>query len=304
VLKRLAPRWESDDCPFTLFAYSYSALDILRFAKQRGWHTVLSQIDGGRKDEEIVAGEHLRHPEIISEWQPAPPGYWQVWEQECALADSIVVNSEWSRRLLVDAGIAPQKVRVIPVAYESVSEACALQRSYPREFNAERPLRVLFLGAFALRKGAIAVMEAMQALREEPVEFSMVGAVNVQVPTMLRDSAKVKWIGPVSRESTATYYRAADLFLFPTLSDGFGMTQVEARAWKLPIISTPFCAPIVQHDVNGLVLPELTGAHLAEAICELLKSPKRLKCLSNGTASESQRYNPERVRDQLFALGA
>jgi glycosyltransferase involved in cell wall biosynthesis len=304
VLKRFAPWWESEAQSLTLFAYSYSALDLLRFAKQHGWRTVLSQIDGGRRDEEIVAAEHLRHPDIVSQWQPAPCQYWRAWEEECALADSIVVNSEWARRLLVEAGIAPQKLQVIPVAYEPMPTAFGWQRSYPAAFNATRPLRVLFLGAFAVRKGAMAVMEAMHSLREEPVEFWMVGAVNVQVPGMLRDSPRVKWIGPVSRQSTALYYQEADLFLFPTLSDGFGMTQVEARAWKLPIISTPFCAPIVQHGVNGLVLPELTGSQLAEAIHGLLKDPQRLKCLSDGASSEFQRYNPDRVRDQILALGA
>src|SRR5882762_7093446 len=56
----------SDFQPSTLnsqpvvFAYSYAALEILRYAKQRGWRTVLGQIDSGPVEEEIVAEEVAR----------------------------------------------------------------------------------------------------------------------------------------------------------------------------------------------------------------------------------------------------
>ena len=61
----------------------------------------------------------------------------------------------------------------------------------------------------------------------------------------------VRWIGPVSRAKTAAFYRQADLLVFPTFSDGFGLTQLEAQAWKLPIIATKFCGDVVQDRSVG-----------------------------------------------------
>lgn len=287
----------------TLFAYSYAALEIFRFAREQGWKVIMSQIDGGMEDERIVERAHRSAPELHSRWQPAPAEYWRQWREECALADEIVVNSDWSRGLLEAVGVPPDKLHVIPVAFNDAARADSFQRRYPTEFNRTRPLKVLFLGAFSIRKGAVAVLDAIELLSEDPIEFSIVGSVDIEVPARFREMPKVRWIGPVSREGTAEHYREGDVFLFPTVSDGFGMTQVEARAWKLPIIATPFCAPIVQHGTNGLVIAELTGSHLAEAIRGLLQDPKRLKHLADGSAGEYQSYHPDTVREQILALG-
>ncbi len=287
----------------TLFAYSYAALELFRFAKAQSWKVIMGQIDGGVEDERIVEQAHRLHRELHPRWAPAPAEYWSQWREECALADKIVVNSDWSKGLLEAAGVEPCKLQVIPVAFKATESSQSFQRSYPSEFNNNRPLRVLFLGAFAIRKGAAAVLEAIELMSGEPIEFSIVGSVGVEVPARFRAMPHVRWVGSVSRESTAKYYRECDVFLFPTVSDGFGMTQVEARAWKMPIIATPFCAPIVQHGVNGLVISELTGSHLATAIRELLRDPKLLKSLADGDPGEYQSYHPDRVREQLLALG-
>ena len=303
VFSRLASQVEREGSRPILFAYSYAAIELLRFAKANGWQTVLGQIDGGRCDEELIAREHKKHQGLSSYWQPAPKEYWANWQEECSLADTIVVNSVWSEALVNDAGIDAGKLKVIPVPYQAEARARNFQRVYPEEFSSGRPLRVLFLGAFALRKGAAAVLEAMQLLTNEPVEFWIVGSSGIDIPPTLRRSAKVKWIGPVSRETTADYYRNADLFLFPTISDGFGMTQVEARGWKLPVIATPFCAPIVTDGINGLVLTEISGESLSNAIQFLLKDPTELKRLADGSPQEYDEYSFASVRERLISLG-
>src|SRR2546423_12007850 len=102
----------------TLLSYSYTALEPFRHAKSQGWKTVLVQIDPGPEEERIVAKEVARVPHFASGWQPAPAEYWASWRKECALADRIVVNSEWSREGLLRSGVPAEKLSVIPLAYE------------------------------------------------------------------------------------------------------------------------------------------------------------------------------------------
>src|SRR5262245_61804474 len=92
--------------PPMLLSYSYTALAPFRYAKDRGWKTVLVQIDPGPEEEKIVAEEVARVPDLAGEWQPAPAEYWVHWREECNLADRIVVNSEWSREGLVRQGVS------------------------------------------------------------------------------------------------------------------------------------------------------------------------------------------------------
>src|SRR5205809_6290748 len=129
-----------------LFAYSYAARDIFRFAKAQGWKTVLGQIDPGPVEEEIVRAEHEIHPEFVSDWRSAPADYWKSWREECHVADRIIVNSQWSFDALLQTGISKEKLSVIPLAYEPPADDSPTIHKYPDRFTPERPLRVLFLG--------------------------------------------------------------------------------------------------------------------------------------------------------------
>ena len=262
----------------TIFAYSYAAKDIFDFARSRGWRTVLGQIDPGPAEERIVAGLHKNSAIPHAHWEPAPEGYWDNWRDECSLADQIVVNSAWCKDALMSEGVAAAKIRVIPLAYEN--ETGALARRYPSSFSAERPLRVLFLGQINLRKGVEHLLGAVKLLDCEHVEFWFVGPMQIRVPQELRLHRQIRWFGVAPRTAVDSYYRDADVFILPTLSDGFGLTQLEAQAWKLPVIASRFCGEVVRDGMNGIVLEEVSGNRIADVIVSLLRAPERLSAMS------------------------
>ena len=263
-----------------LFSYSYAALELLRYAKQRGWRTVLGQIDPGIYEEKIVAAEHAKHPDLAPDWHPVPPNYWQSWQQECELADQIVVNSHWSKQLLERASVDSDKIKIVPLVYTPPAIAQDFQRNYPNTFSKERPLRVLFLGLVTLRKGIATLLKTIRQLEDEPIEFWIVGPQEIKIPEHLLNHPQVRWIGPVPRSQAQNYYQQADVFLFPTLSDGFGLTQLEAQAWKLPIITSQNCGKVVQHGVNGLCLPEVNSTEISLALRDCYQRPQKLLAYS------------------------
>jgi len=264
----------------TIFAYSYAAREIFKFARARGWRTVLGQIDPGPAEERIVSGLQQTSPIQHTHWEPAPHTYWNNWRDECSLADQILVNSDWSRNALIAEGVATEKIRVLPVAYEPANDTRSFRRHYPRAFSAERPLRVLFLGQINLRKGVAQLLEAVKLLSGEHVEFWFVGPMQIRVPQELRLHPKVRWFGVAPRVTVESYYRDADAFILPTLSDGFGLTQLEAQAWKLPVIASRYCGDVVRDGVNGVVLEEVSGLAIAEVIGRFLRAPEKLSAMS------------------------
>jgi glycosyltransferase involved in cell wall biosynthesis len=264
-----------------LMSYSYAAGELFAFARRRGWRTVLCQIDPGPAEEEIGSKLHDAAPGQGSSWERAPSTYWSEWRRECTLADRIVVNSSWSRDALVGEGIPADKIKVVPLAYERPQGGISFSRRYPTSFDRARPLRVLFLGQVNLRKGIVPILDAVRLLRDEPVEFTFVGPIQISIPSDLLNGPRVRWLGPAPRQATDEYYRNADVFLFPTFSDGFGLTQLEAQAWKLPVIATAFCGEVVQHGRNGWVLPEITPLSIASILRELLRDPSRLQAASD-----------------------
>ena len=264
----------------TVFAYSYAAREIFKFARERGWRTVLGQIDPGPVEESIVTDLQNKLPVQHTHWKPALKAYWDNWREECSLADQIVVNSNWSRDALIADGVATDKIRVIPVAYEVANDSRSFQRHYPRAFSAERPLRVLFLGQINLRKGVAQLLEAVKLLSGEHVEFWFVGPTQIHVPEELRRHPQVRWFGVAPRVAVDRYYRDADVFILPTLSDGFGLTQLEAQAWKLPVIASRYCGDVVRDGLNGVVLKEVSGHAIADVLHEFLRSPETLSEMS------------------------
>lgn len=276
-LSQIAPR---GDAP-VMMSYSYAAAELFAFARRKGWRTVLGQIDPGPVEEEIVAGLHAAAPRTGGDWTRAPAAYWSEWRRECALADRIVVNSSWSRDALVQEGVPADKIRIVPLAYERPPESVGFGRRYPSSFSSARPLRVLFLGQVNLRKGLGPLLDAIRLLSGEPIEFTIVGPVQISIPEDLRSNRQVRWQGPAPRAATGQFYRDSDVFLFPTFSDGFGLTQLEAQAWMLPIITTRFCGKLVEHGRNGWILPEITPQCIADMLRECLRDPARLQAASD-----------------------
>jgi hypothetical protein len=294
-----------------LLSYSYTALEPFRYAKTHGWKTLLVQIDPGPAEEAIVAEEAARVPGLAGTWQPAPPEYWNDWRQECKLADRIVVNSEWSRDGLIRGGVPREKVSIIPLAYEApaaFAEAPAAKdvkgaRIYPARFTQERPLRILFLGQINLRKGVARLLEAARILRNEAVEFWMCGPVEISMLGANQDGGRMKWLGPVTRKQAAEFYRDADVFILPTLSDGFAVTQLEAQAHGLPIIASKFCGKVVENGCNGIILEEPTAKCIAATIRDCIGNPDGLHKVATASRVRDE-FTIQALGHQLQELGA
>jgi glycosyltransferase involved in cell wall biosynthesis len=260
-----------------LFSYSYAAKDLFLFARQRGWTTVLGQIDPGPEEERIVAGEQQRYPALGAWWSPAPREYWQNWREECRLADRIVVNSAWSRECLVREGVPAGKVEVIPLVFEpgeagpdpNGAESAGAKRSAanpgPRLWSRDRPFRLLFLGQINLRKGVGRLLDAMQSLEAEPVRLILAGPSSID-PAAWSRRPNLEGIGPVPRSATGALYRQANAFILPTLSDGYALTQLEALWHGVPVIASKQCGAAVEPGRNGWILDDLEPETIARTI--------------------------------------
>lgn len=280
-----------------VFAYSYAARDIFREAKAAGCRTILGQIDPAVAEEEIVAEAVSRHPELQPRLQRAPWAYWQRWREECDLADCILVNSDWTREGLTSAGIAADKLRLVPLAYDAVH---AQPRAWPQRFDAERPLRLLFLGSFNLRKGAAELLEAARLLRDAPVEIHVVGGTELAIPGDDRANPRLILHGSVPRQRVHDHFATADLFILPTLSDGFGISMLEAQAHGLPVVASRRCGNVVRNGVNGLLLDKVTGIDIATAINRYLCSPNSLAQHGAAALEAVGRFTASTITNQLL----
>lgn len=268
------------------FAYNTGCLETLGRLGDRGVKTIVDQIDPGRTEYELVVEEAARWPGWAKVELKISPDYCDRLVAEWEAAHAVVVNSEWSKTALLSQGIPDNKIHVVPLAYEP-HETPQERRPTPKE----RPLQVLWLGSVILRKGIQYLMEAARLLSDRSIQFSVVGSVDISSQAIASAPANVLFKGRVTRNHTAEHYRNADLFVFPTLSDGFGLVQLEAMAHGLPVISTPNCGAVVEHGKNGLIVPARDPAALADAIASLDDDRSKLEAMSRQAMTTSQNYS-------------
>jgi glycosyltransferase involved in cell wall biosynthesis len=285
IFKRLSSQHD-------VLGISYTSLNIFQIAKGREQKTVLFQIDPGYKEEQIVADLLEKNKDkFATTWKRAPESYWADWKKECGLSDVIMVNSEWSKDALMGEGIDERKIKILPLPFPLESKHFQYEKKYTEVFNQERPLKLLFLGTLTLRKGIHLVIEAASKLIEYPIEFILVGHNELNASVL--ELPNVQYKGVVSRSETDILYQSADAFLFPTFSDGFGLTQLEALSWNVPVIASKYCGRVVIKDFNGIILPECNSEELITAILMCLKNPAYLKQLSLNGIKTVEKFTVE-----------
>ena len=266
-----------------LFAFDTGALEALQVARDRGFVTIVDQIDPAKVEEDLVLEEVARWPGWQATESKAPQAYWDRLRREWDAADLVLVNSPWSRRALVQQGVEEKRIIVVPQAYEQPHDL-----TEPRADAMDRPFTVLWLGHVNLRKGIQYLIEAARIVPPEKVQFKVVGPVWISDSVVASAPGHVQFVGPVPRLEVTDWYRRADAFVLPTISDGFAITQLEAMAHGLPVIATDHCGEVVSDGVDGFIVPVRDAEALAAAI-ERLASDRDLLCTMRACAIEKSR---------------
>ena len=128
---------------------------------------------------------------------------------------------------------------------------------------------MLWLGSVILRKGIQYLVEAAKLLKDTNLKFVIAGPVGISKEAVASAPPSMTFVGRVTRDRTDQLYEQADLFVLPTLSDGFAATQVEAMSKGLPVVTTPNCGEVVTDGLDGLIVPAGDADALAKALLKL-----------------------------------
>lgn len=286
------------------FGYNTGCLETLHYLRGSGIFYVLDQIDPARLEEKIVDDEIAKWPGWQTNTGHIPKVYWDRVAEEWALADMIVVNSEWSRNALISQGVAKDKLVVVPLAYETRQTAPDTPDGTPRRKklgHATTTLTVLSLGQVNLRKGIQYLVEAARLLEGSNILFVVAGPIQILPSVVAAAPRNMKFVGRVSRDRIGLLYDEADLFVLPTLSDGFAITQLEAMAYGLPVIATARCGEVVSDSEDGWIIPAGDGAVLAERILQLHQDRTSLSAMSARALSKVGQFSLESYAHRLEA---
>lgn len=151
--------------------------------------------------------------------------------QEMQLADVVLAPSAFAR----DTILAHVDKPVALAPYGVDVDAWAPAADVPA--TADR-LTFLFAGQIGVRKGIPLLLEAWKAANLKSAALRLVGSWQLAAMRQRDMPADVSWVGPVGALELRLHYQAADVFVFPTFFDAWGLVVGEALACGLPVLTT------------------------------------------------------------------
>jgi colanic acid/amylovoran biosynthesis glycosyltransferase len=203
------------------------------------------------QDEERRTGIRLDRPDDWSQRRE---------EREYELADRVVVLSTFARDSFVGEGVDPSRLRVLFLGAdtETFRPIPDIIESRCQRILSGAPLRVLYVGALSLQKGLWDARSLVRRLEHGPFHFRFVGPARAEGRSILRQLRTMAEVVPkVAQRNLPTWYSDSDIFLFPTLQDGFAVVLAQAQASGLPILTTPNCCgpDLIDDGETGWILP-------------------------------------------------
>lgn len=251
---------------------------VLRAARRLGVRTVIQLTLMGSDDPQTLS-LHRKYTRSLS----------RRLVHRLGEADAILALSRALAHRAVEFGWPPEKVRCSGIAKDPLffhpaadwREKEMLRHGFGVPSNA---ILVSYVGYLSRRKGTDILIQAWRRIALEypsavlilAGDFSRGGDISREMFEGL-GSSNVRLLGPLGRRRVADLLRASDLFVFPTLREGFGAALLEAVMSGLPAVASHLGGitdMMVQSGENGILSPPGDAQSLALAIGTLVHSAR------------------------------
>jgi glycosyltransferase involved in cell wall biosynthesis len=287
------------------YAYEDGALETFREAKRRGVAALYDlPIGYWRAARDILIEESERHPEWASTLIGNDDSATKTArkDEELSLADTVYVASTYTLKTLSFAPDFKANVEVIPYGAPLTTKAHAEKA----QREAGRPLRVIFVGSLGQRKGLSYLFDACRSL-DRGVELTVIGTLPlVRCEALEQELQKVRWIPSCPHQQVLAEMAAHDVFVFPSLFEGFGLVLLEAMAMGLPIITTPHTAgpDLIEDGREGFIVPIRSSAAIAEKLENFRSNPELAAEMGRRAAARASEFTWESYGEKLASSAA
>lgn len=211
-------------------------------------------------------------------------------------------QSEFLRKYKDKVVTIPNGINIKDFEIPYSKEQCRLKLDLPLYDNI-----LLYLGALTPNKGPDLLIKAMPKVIKEITDVKLVVVGTGPMKEELKELSKTLgiygyeyvrfdgFVGDVFKK--ALYYKAADVFVFPTLKDIFGIVILESIACGTPIVASNIggIPDVIKDGETGLLIPPKNPEALANAIIKILQDKTLSSRLSKNGKEEAKKYSWEKI---------
>lgn len=283
-----------------LFCYSYYASEAFREGENRLPHRFLFQVHPHPQSiRELLLEEVELTPQgafsLRAEHELSwPDKHFERLCREPGLANGWVVASSYTAKTLAANGISREQIHVVPYG---VDTSAFVKRQRPP--SSDEPFRIIFIGSLIQRKGLSYLLEAARLLKKRDVKIFLCGrgVVDNDLINHYSDLDIEVKIG-LQRDELVQLIHKCDVFVLPSLVEGFAHVIVEAMACGLPVITTDHtCGPdIITEEDHGFIVPIRDARAIAQKLEWGIENREELAFMGDKAASQAALFTWEKFR--------
>ena len=286
-----------------LFAYSYYAADA--FALPRAFSNqkrLLFQLhphpfsvrkvlenelqNAPLASESILYENEFRYDEL----------YLKQLASESQLADGIAVASKYTAETLVENGVPRNKISVIP--YGISGERFTKRTTKPPG----KGLKAIFIGSMVQRKGLSYLLEAIHMLNDSNIELVICGRGFSDEKLLDHyKSSQITVKKNLPYKELLQEMHSSDVFIFPTLCEGFAHVVLEAMSIGLPVITTDRCCgpDVIEEGKQGFIIPPNNSREIADKLNWSASNKESLYNMGQAAAARAAEFTWQNFRQKI-----
>jgi glycosyltransferase involved in cell wall biosynthesis len=219
--------------------------------------------------------------------------------REYQMADFISVPSSFAQQTFLAAGFPREKIVRMPLGIDT-------DTFHPGPRRSGR-FRILFVGRLELCKGLQYLLQAFSRLKSSAVELWLVGPIMPEIKPLLDKThdQRVRVLGPVAQAELPALYQSADVLVFPTVYDAFGLVILEAMACGIPVIATEHSAApdIIDEGSDGFIIPIRDATAIEQRIRWIIDRRQETQLLREAARDKVVRdYSLEQYAERVVQI--
>jgi glycosyltransferase involved in cell wall biosynthesis len=226
-------------------------------------------------------------------------------------ADIIIADSYSTKRDIIEFfKIDEEKIKVIHLGVESRFRPISNVEGYRTRNNLPTKM-VLNIGTLEPRKNVVALVRAFKKLQERGLrDYNLViagekGWLYKKIFEEIRSSGmeqSIRLLGIIRDDELPLLYNCADLFVYPSLYEGFGLPPLEAMACGVPIItSNTSSLPEVVGNA-GIMIDPCDIESLSDKMYRVLKDKKLKHQMSRDGLKRSKMFTWEKTVNDVIEV--
>ena len=227
-------------------------------------------------------------------------------------ADKVHSVSNALKDSITGLGVDPKTVEVIPNGVNISDFNLSIKSSIRKDFNLKDSKVIITTSRLTPKNGIDTLIEAFAKINKKHSNTTLLILGNGPEEQNLKDlvsglklSKRVRFLGYIDHKDVPKYLKASDIFVRTPLMEGFGISFIEAMAFRLPTIGTDVdgIKDIITTGEDGILVPPDDVEKTAEAILKILENDAFAKKIGeNARKTVETRFDWDIVYDKMLSL--